>query len=275
MKKHRLLVIAATACIGLAWAGNAVAAPQSGLEGLGKPVGDEALSDMRGKFVAPSGVAYFGIVMSSSWQGTDGITTAATLLFSLDFAHGGSSNPVPQLMISWSRECAACGDDSMDVNSFGPSADAGYVALAGNGVSIPVGALDSATGVVQSQLVAGSDNQSRNLMTIQIVPSGSLHVDTTGMSPLSGGQTQQFANGDTLQFTGSGQQLGLAISGQNGSVQQSVQGSLGQLAQHVLISGSDIIANNNMSLMVGLDPTANAQRLSMQSALNSLKGLGF
>jgi hypothetical protein len=275
MRKQRLLAVAISAFIGVASAAPAMAAPLSGLEGLGKPVEDEALAGMRGKFVAPSGVAYFGIVMSSSWQGSDGITTAATLLFSLDFAHGGSSNPVPQLMVSWSRECAACGDDSMDVDSFGPSANGGYVALSGNGVSIPVGGLDTATGVVQSQQIAGSDNQSRNLMNIQIVPSGSMHADTTGMTPLVGGQTQQFANGDTLQFTGSGQQLGLSISGRNGAVQQSVQGSLGQLAQHVLISGNDIIANNNMSLMVGLDPVANSQRLSMQNALMSMKGLGF
>jgi hypothetical protein len=30
-----------------------------------------------------------------------------------------------------------------------------------------------------------------------------------------------------------------------------------------------------MSLMVGLDPVANSQRLSMQNALMSMKGLGF
>jgi hypothetical protein len=270
MKKHPFLAIAAFMLVGVTCASPALAAPLSGLEGLGKPVSDEALGNMRGKFVAPSGIAYFGVVMSSSWQGPDGITTAATLLFSIDFAGGGSGSPHPQLMVSWSRECETCGDNSMDVSGIG----GGYMAVTSDGVSIPVGALDSATGVVQSQQIAGSDNQSRNLMSIEIVPAGSMTYDTSGMTALNHGQTEHFDDGDTLQFTYSGNQVGLGLTDQNGALQQSVNGNIGQIAQHVLISGNDIIANNNMNLMIGIDPAA-AQNLSIQSALTAMKGFGY
>ena len=273
MKKRLLIATAAIAFIGVMGASEAAAAPVSGLEGLGQPVSDESLGEMRGKFVAPSGIAYFGIVMSSSWQGTDGVTTAANLLFSIDFAGG---NATPLLMVSWTRACEQCGDDSMDVNAFGSPANGGYVALTGDGVSIPVGSLDTATGVVQSQQIAGSDNQSRNAMTIQIVPAGSLNTDTSGMTALTGnGLTEQFSDGDTLHFISSGQQLGLVMTDQHGAVQQNVNGNLGQLAQHILISGNEIVASNSMNLMIGVDPAAAAQRLSIQNALTAMKGLGF
>ena len=273
MKKH--LIAFAVFGFGLMLANPAAASPLSGLEGLGTPVSDRALSDIRGKFVAPSGIAYFGILMSSSWQGADGVTTAANLLFSIDFAGQGSAGVTPAIMVSWSRGCAQCGDASMDVSGFGPSAGDGYLALTSSGVSIPVGALDSATGVVQSQQIGGSDNQSHNRMSIEIVPAGSTRYDTSGMTALSGSGTEHFADGDTLQFIHSPDQLGLSMTDQNGALQQSVRGDLGQLAQHVLISGSDVVANNNMSLMIGIDPAAAAQRMNVQNALQAMKGLGF
>ena len=278
MNKLRFLCVAGFAILGIMVAEPASAATLSGLEGLGKPVSDQALGNMHGKYVVPSGITYFGIVMSSSWQGSDGITTAATLLFSVDFAaaNAGSKYGTPQLLISWSRGCSDCGDDSMDVSAFGPSATNGYVALGSNGSPIPVGSLGSVTGVVQSQQIAGSDNQSHNVINVEIVPSASLSYDTTGMTPLGAhGSSQQFGDGDTLQFTNNGHQLGIGMTDQNGALQQSVDSNVGQLAQHVLINGSGIVANNSIDLMVGFDPNAAVQSLSVQNALTAMKGLGY
>jgi hypothetical protein len=265
-------MIAFTAMFMVAPAG---AATLSGLEGLGKPVSDQALGGMRGKFVAPSGITYFGIVMSSSWQGSDGITTAATLLFSVNFGADGKS-ATPELLVSWSRDCGDCGDDSMDVSSFGQSASNGYVALGSNGAVVPIGSLGSVTGVVHSQQIAGSDNQSHNVMSIEIVPSASLSYDTTGMSPLGAhGQTQQFDDGDMLRFTNNGHQLGLTITDQSGALQQSINSDVGQLAQHVLIDGNGIVANNSIDLMVGFNPNAAMNSLSVQNALSVMKGMNY
>jgi hypothetical protein len=275
MKKRPLLASAAFAFISLTAAGPAFCMPLSGLEGLGKPVPDSRLGTMRGKFVAPSGIAYFGISMSSSWQGADGITTFANLLFSIDFAAANPSQITPQVMISWSRDCASCGDSSMDISGFGPSASDSYVALTGNGGSIPVGALDSATGVVQTQQITGSDNQSRNAMSIEIVPAGTIANNTIGMTALTGSETQHFSDGDTLQFVFSDQGVGIALTDQSGALQQGVNGQLGQFAQHLLIDGSGIIAGNSMNVTIGRDPTAAAHQLNIQGALSAMKGLGF
>lgn len=164
----------------------------------------------------------------------------------------------------------------MDVSGFGASAETGYLVVTSDGATIPVGSLDTATGVVQSQQVAGSDNQSRNSMSIQIVPAGSFHYDTSGMTSLAdSGGTQQFSDGDTIQFIHSPSELGIAMTDQKGRVQQGVSGDLGQLSQHVLITGNDVIANNNMSLTIGIDPAAGAQRMSVQNALQVMKGFGF
>ncbi len=229
MKMRRLL----TACLLLlagAVAAPACAAPLSGLEGIGTPVSDQTLDAMRGKFVAPEGVTYFGILMSSSWQGSDGITTSANFLLSIDFAAAaaGSSSGMPVVMVSWARQCTTCDDPSMDVSGFTPGAN-GYVA-------IPVGGLNTVTGVVQDQQIAGSDNRSANVMSIVLVPSGSAVLNTSGMTALAPGQqSKTFTDGDTLQFSYSNQQLGLAMTDQNGALRQSVNGNLGQVAQDILI----------------------------------------
>ena len=272
-----LLIAASVAVLSSTISMPAYAAPSSGLEGLGKPVSDEAMSDMRGKFVAPSGISYFGIEMTSSWQGNDGVTTAATLLFSIDFAHTSSGNVVPHLMMTWSRDCTKCGDTSMDVSGFGPAAGNGYVMLTGNGNTIPVGSLGTATGVVQTQQIAGSDNQSRNGMTIEIVPASSINHDTTGLTDLAGAGnvSHQFADGDTLQFNYTNHQVGFSMTDQNGALQQNVDGNIGQFAQHILIDGNGVIASNNMNLMIGIDATTTAQRISIQNALATMKGQGF
>jgi hypothetical protein len=277
MKTRPMLLAAAAIFASITVAQPAFAAPLSGMEGLGKPVSDAALADMRGKFVAPSGLAYFGVVMSSSWQGSDGITTAATLLFSIDFSSNGTgpTQITPQLMISWNRECPTCGDGSMDVSGFGAAAGSGYMAVTADGVTIPVGSLGTATGVVQSQQIAGSDNYSRNNMGIEIVPAGSMHFDTTGMTALTHGETEHFDDGDTLQFNYTDHQLGLSMTDQHGALQQSVDGNIGQIAQHVLITGNNISAQNNMNLMIGFDPTAAARQMNIQNALSVMKGMGF
>lgn len=276
MKCISIAIAALLASLGAA--SPAFADPESGLEGIAAPMSDQALDTMRGKYVAPSGVAYFGIVMSSSWQGTNGITTDATLLFSINFeaAAAGSPSGMPVVMVSWSRDCQSCGDSSMDVTNFSPASGSSYVALTGNGSSIPIGSLNTVNGVVQSQQIAGSDNQSHNAMSIQIVPAGTLSYNTTGMTALGQGQkTETFSDGETLQFNYTNQQLGVGLSGQNGTAQQSVNGSLGQLAQNIFIGGSNIVASNSMNLVIGIDPAAAAQKISVRSALTAMKGFGF
>ena len=111
----------------------------SGLESFGAKVSDEQLSDMRGKFVRPENVSYFGISMATSWQNSDEVTTSAVLLFSVSFLHGanGLSGANPVVAVAWNRDCDSCGDPAMDVIGFGPAAQNDYVAVTSAAQLVP------------------------------------------------------------------------------------------------------------------------------------------
>lgn len=246
--------------------------PETGLEGFGTKVSDAELGEMRGKFISPAGVSYFGVSLHTSWQGADGITTFATLLFTVDFA-GGGQGTVPQLLIGWSRD----GDEAMDVTGFGAAAADSYVAISNNGI-VPVGGLAGVNGAVQSNEIAGSDNRVHNAMTIAVVPIGAVSApDTSGLSAVTSTTTQNFADGDTVQFILEPGQIALALSGQGGmdAVRQSLDSDLGQAAQHVLLNSNFNTVNNHFGITVGIDELRQIDRISVDSALAAMKGRGF
>ncbi len=246
----------------------------SGLEAFGTPVEDEQLSAMRGKFVSPQGVTFFGLEMQTSWQTADGITTQAKLAINVDFAASGglNRNTVPQILISWNREKA---DGTMDVAKFGAAAGSSLVAVTANG-AIPVGGLDTANGAVQSIQIAGADNAVRNSTTIAIVQASSARPDTSGMTAVTGSSTQQFADGDKVAFIVGGNELGLVLTnGPSDKVSQSVSGNMNQLAQHVRL-GSDFNAiSNGIDLVIGYDTAADANRINAANAMAAIKNFGL
>ena len=63
--------LAAIACV-LAAAPVAAGKPDLSALGGARPVADEELADMRGKFVTPQSVSFFGITMLTSWQDASG-----------------------------------------------------------------------------------------------------------------------------------------------------------------------------------------------------------
>lgn len=247
--------------------------PQTGLEGLGTKISDEELGEMRGKFISPQGVAYFGVSLHTSWQGADGITTFATLLFTVDFARGGGQGTVPQLLVGWSRD----GDEAMDVTGFGAAAADSYVAISDNGV-IPVGGLGSVNGAVQSNEIAGTDNRVHNAMSIAVVPVSAVSAPQTGgLTAITSTTSQSFADGDTVRFVLEPGQIALALSGQGGmdAVRQSLDSDLGQAAQHVLLNSNFNTVNNHFGITVGIDELRQIDRISVDSALAAMKGRGF
>lgn len=247
--------------------------PETGLEGLGTKVSDEELGEMRGKFISREGIAYFGVSLHTSWQGADGITTFATLLFNVSFAGGNGQGSVPQLLIGWSRE----GDESMDVSGFGAAAADSYVAISGNTV-IPVGGLGAVQGAVQSNEIAGTDNRVHNAMSIAVVPINAVSApQTNGLTAVTSTTTQTFEDGDTVRFILEPGQIALALSGQGGTdaVRQSLDSDLGQAAQHVLLNSNFNTVNNHFGITVGIDELRQIDRISVDSALAAMKGRGF
>lgn len=247
-----------------AWARDEFAA----LQAVGEQVPDAELADIRGKFIKPESISYFGISMITSWQDASGVTTAARLVFNVDFLNRGSDgNPTPTLMVGWVRE----GDPSLDVTQN----HAGYTALA---VS-PAGGLGSTNGVAQANIIAGADNAVLNGMQIALVPSAELAgMETGGLTEINASMQQGFADGDQLQFRLGANELGLMLTGNDGSVKtlQSAGGDLGSLLQQTMISSDGNSVFNNTAVIIGTDfgaPAFDAVRAT--EALSAMQGHGF
>ena len=249
--------------------------PETGLEGRAIQLSDTELSDMRGKFVSPANISYFGITLASSWQGADGVTTFATIMFDLNFASpSASGEPEPRLLIGWSRD----GDAAMDVTEFGPAAQDGYVALTSVNGPISAGGLSTIQGAVQSHDVTGSDNNVLNNMSILVVPVDQVKVPTgDGLTTATTTTTQNFADGDSVQFMIDQGHLALVLTSGSGpdAVRQGIDGQLGQAAQHVLLESSLNTVNNVLGITIGLDQLSDSDRIRVTNALASMKGGGF
>lgn len=252
------------------------APPSSGLEGLGHRVSDEQLSDMRGKFVTPNNISYFGVSMMTSWENAEGVITSAVMVFSVDFMNG-AGNPdgaSPEVAVAWNRDCAGCADPSMDVVGFGPDAQNGYVAITPSFDVVPVGGLNSVSGAVQSQQIAGSDNSVLNSMQIAVVPASvAKTLGPAGLEMLSHSSGQQFADGSTLNFQIGSNMLGISMSNAAGTgiVQQAINGNMNQAIQHVLLGDNFNGVSNSMVITLGVDSLAQQQQLHADNAIAAIK----
>lgn len=239
--------------------------------GAARTVSDEELGELRGKFVTPGSVSFFGITMLTSWQDASGVTTLARLVFSVDFLpRGEGGSPVPQLLIGWSRE----GDPAMDVTDM----HAGYVPYIPPQDILDVGGLASFSGAAQANVIAGADNRTLNGMQVMIVPSSAVPVlSEGGLSPASGPADFGFADGDTLRFHMADNQIGIVMTGNGGqdSASQLAGGDIGQLLQQTILNSNSNMIENRASVIFGVDALQNQQVVRVQEALSAMKGHGF
>lgn len=269
--KRGVSVAAVALALWVAAAPVIAAGPDLSALGDARPMDDADLADMRGKFVTPQSVSFFGITMLTSWQDASGVTTLARLLFSVDFlprSNGGS--PVPQLMIAWSRE----GDPAMDVTDM----HEGYVPYIPPQDALGVGALDTFAGAAQVNIIAGADNRTVNGMQVMIVPSSVVPaLSGAGLSALDGPADIAFADGDTLTFRVADNQLGFVMTGNNGSdsASQLAGGDIGQILQQTILNSDSNMVENRASVIFGVDALQNQQVVRVQEALSAMKGHGF
>jgi hypothetical protein len=223
---------------------------------------NSALGDMRGKFIAPGGVSFFGLELQSSWQSADGVTTFATVVFNLGFAGGLIENATPQLLIGWTRSCDNCGDPSLDVPA--PAA------------TVPAG-LNSVSGIVQTQIISGTDNKVRNSLSIAGLPSGQVSPKGgAGLQEVTSGSTKTFSDGDKIQFVIAPGEIGLTMTDTGGDlIRQSVGSELNQASQHVILNSSFNAISNAMAITVGLGELQQADQIQVNNAIGVMKGRGF
>jgi len=243
-----------------------------GIAQLGLPIPDAELDGIRGKFIRPDSISYFGISMLTSWQDQNGITTIARLVFNVDFLNSGTNgNPVPQLMIGWLRE----GDPAMDVTD----SHSGYTPLITAQQVLPVGGLGTTQGAAQANVIAGADNSARNTLQIALVPTSQItQFDQSGLTAIDSSTGFSFADGDQLQFRLGPNELGLALSGNQGSdtALQTIGGDFGRVLQQSLINSDGNAVFNTSAIIIGTDmAAAGFDAVRATEALSVMKGHGF
>lgn len=236
-----------------------------------EPIADSELADMRGKFVTPQSVSFFGITMLTSWQDSSGVTTLARLLFSVDFLLGRDGTAhTPQLMIAWSRE----GDPAMDVTDM----HEGYVPYIPPQDVLGVGGLDTFAGAAQANVIAGAENRTLNGMQVMIVPSSAVpSLSQAGMTAANGPVDIAFPDGDQLHFRLGDNQMGIIMTSSGGrdSTSQLAGGDIGQLLQQTILASDSNMIENRASVIFGIDGLQNQQIIRAQEALSAMKGHGF
>lgn len=244
----RVLVVGGVAvgvACGLLLVSGAVAAANPAIVSLSDP----ELAQMRGRFVAgDSRVMYFGVEMVSHWQTTGGAMSAG-LTVGIDRSH-----QLPQ--VTFQPTVAIEGEPTINQN--------GEHQVAGS--SDP-----GSRGVRQQIQVAGNDNQATNAFDVRI------DSQARGESGGEGSYRVQVSrNGAVVAsgLTGNGQQAGVSMRLGNSQVFQGFQA--GAATQLIQLAGNHQVVNNQLRLMVGIDPTAmnDRERLQRQvgQALASLRG---
>lgn len=246
--------------------------PFAALAKLGPPVADEDLGEVRGKFIRPDSVSFFGISMITSWQDENGITTTARLVFNVSFlANGNGGDPVPHLMVGWTRE----GDPAMDVTDN----HTGYTPIITAQNVLPVGSLGTTQGAAQANIIAGADNAAINGLQIALVPTSELPaMNSAGLTSITETTGRTFADGDMLEFRIGTNELALALSGNGGSdsTLQSVGGELGRMLQQTMINSDGNAVSNTAAIIIGADfGSADFNAVRATEALSVMHGHGF
>ncbi|RQW28981.1 hypothetical protein EHS17_03790 [Rhodobacteraceae bacterium CH30] len=197
-------------------------------------VSDDALANMRGRYLDAGQITYFGIQMVSSWRNADGsVSGNAAVLY-------GS----PQ-------------DPKLTAYNYAGKQNEGSAERVPDGLA-------SAGGVVQVNQVAGSGNQSGNATTITVGRPGQLNPATPGAGwqsvPLGQGVS---ADGGRLRVE--------VVRGTAGSALQQI-GS-GQLLQITRINANGVAATNALNIKLELDPSRISASQLVQAQQALLRGL--
>lgn len=261
IQKWTITVLGACIAASLAVPNSGVALPRGGAIPLSAvEVGDDVLAGMRGRYVTPAQVVYFGVEMLTRWQTADGAAYNAGLYIGVDRSGNGFKPNVTIL----SREQRSPGQAGG--SQVGP--------VASNG-SISAGGIENVQGVGQSVQVTGDANGARNQITMNI-GSGEIKIGAPSGEGWSSGTV---ATSDGNQKPSLGTQVGggkasvsIAIPGQ-GIARQEIS-SLKGVQQQVQLVGSLNQVINHTTLIAKFNEQVSSQKgLNMNEALNAMHGL--
>lgn len=210
---------------------------------------DPELAEMRGRFIAADNrVMYFGVEMITQWQTTGG-TMSAGLSVGIDRA---------------GRQPSVTFAPTVSINGSPKAATSGSHSVQGTNTS-------DTRGVRQQIQVAGNDNRADNYFDVRIEPHRA--GDTTS----GGGYNVQIEQGGAVVVSGlsrSRRQAGVSMQLGNSRVFQGFQA--GNATQLIQLAGDHQMVNNQLRLVVGIDPGQmnNRERLQRQvgQSLATLRG---
>ncbi|MDE2090002.1 MAG: hypothetical protein KGJ12_08280 [Gammaproteobacteria bacterium] len=217
-------------------------------------VSDHHLADMRGRYVGPNQVVYFGVQMETQWQTRGGKTITSTANFGLP-ASGGVTSSVSACVDN------QCGSQSNGHQSFSLPASAG--------------GLKNANGVIQSIQVAANKNSVNNSITMNVTSASDVKTDDgKGGFLLDGTGTSATQNsGGTVVAAGVGAHgMGVSINVLNGG-QIVQQISDGNIVQSALVQSDMNLIQNSITLTVGMQAGSGVGASGVGTALQSLQGL--
>ena len=217
-------------------------------------VPDHQLAGMRGRFVTPNQVVYFGVQMVSKWQTPQGNTITSAANYGLSTSGGVTSNV---------NACIGnqCGPPTHGQQSFTLPASAG--------------GLKNASGVIQSIQVEANKDSVGNNITMNVTSVGDVKPDDgKGGFLLDGTGTSATQNsGGTVVAAGiAANGMGVSINVPNGG-QIVQQISDGNIVQSALVQSDMNLIQNSITLTVGMQAGGGAGMSGVGTALQSLQGL--
>jgi hypothetical protein len=276
-QRRRQLLIGAAIAAGVFMAPAAAAPPVTGLGPEARLVTEDELGEMRGKFIEPESVRFFGMQLSSSWQTADGSVLTATLEFESSFNHGQPDPNTVSAAAEWNHACTGSCDPSVEI----PNAPQDVTVVFG---AIGATGLTTINGAVQSTQVSGHDNSVGNLMHVRIgdYNAASVGPPDADAVALTGSKSVRFDDNFVVKFELAQNTVGLELRGPgpqqkaDGLATQGVSGQPGvnQFDQHIALVGDANTIRNSLDLFIGIDPLLTTQ-LQVENALSFMKGLGF
>jgi hypothetical protein len=252
-KIHKSVIIVLTSSLLVVSNANAAALSSQMTE-----LSDQTLSQLRGKFIAPGEIMYFGVEMVTHWQASTGELVTASANLGVDF-----SNAEPQIGFV----------PTITVQQNGGSATAPSstqnTAVASGGAG-----LDNVTGVVQNIQVAGVSNGINN--TIGLTVEASSTPTTNNLPSVTGPQTasQITPNGSTASVDLSSNRIGVAVTvpDQGRAIQQIRNTTAGgQVQQSVQVGGNLNQIRNRINLNVQMNPLSSNLSSSASDLLSSVR----
>lgn len=221
-------------------------------------VSDSVLASLRGRYVSPTQIVYFGVEMNTQWRTAGGDQYYAGLYIGINHNRASFSPTVTVL--------SRAGGNAVNAGS------SGNVTPQGGSEGISSAGLDNIQGVVQAVQVTGNTNAARNQLTM------TLRSGDAGDAPSGGGwrtgttyvvNTATGATAGTLVHI---RQAGVSISIPGQGIAQQDISSLRGMQQQIQMSGDSNQVLNNVQITAGFTSLRNLGG-GIQNAFDSLRNL--